>query len=42
MGGLGLLLSLFLVGIGQLIGVIPVESLNIPHHVYWLAPDRRG
>ena len=41
MGGIGLLLPLFLIGTGLLMGVMPAGSINVPHRDYWLAPERR-
>jgi uncharacterized protein DUF1648 len=41
MGGIGLLLPLFLLGTGLLMGVMPAGSINIPGRDYWLASERR-
>ncbi|MBX3420962.1 MAG: DUF1648 domain-containing protein [Pirellulaceae bacterium] len=40
--GLVTLLPLFFIGIGQVIGWLPVCIINLPQRQYWLATERRA
>lgn len=39
--GFQVLFPWLLVGLGRLIGVLPISVINIPHREYWLHPERR-
>lgn len=42
MGVIGLVIPIFLVGVGSMTKMLPSGSLNIPHREYWLSAERRA
>lgn len=42
MAAVGVLMPLFLLGIGLSMRVLPASSINLPRREYWLAPERRA